>query len=918
MWVKKLDHITFSEIMEFYPEHNRSVYEELKNACRNGRVIPFVGAGLSVFCGYQIWPDVLRRLAKFILDTDLRTDIEAMIKRGDLLQAAQKIQDHYPRMLKELQKIIGYDKIKNCGNEKLYASAAYVLPYLFQNGFVMTTNFDRVLEEVYDRCHVKFGKIVTPLEPDILTQCRQANPHCLFKLHGDIGPEVHDINRLVFTQAQYDRTYADDSPLMQELPQWFQNKILLFLGCSLAMDKTMEVLRKVTSKNPGLEHYAILACSPAEMPNRCVELGKLGISAVFYPDGKHEAVRVVLERLLEDINSDAYEELTRHTQRALPDSNIGRRFMYNADYVTFVGREDELAQLRAFCESSEQISWWAVAGPGGIGKSRLVYEFTNAQRRAGWEVRWLGHSDYDGLPCWTPPTDPCIIVADDVQAHLRAVGKWIVSISERQRSEKLRIILLERQGRDLSSAKWVDLLQADSPYNSTIPSKCYCADFLKLDPLSDDDLKSIMTDFAQASGKPLVDDEHADRLLRTLKKIDNDLQRPIYALAIVDAWCGGKDPTHWDKEQILDALVKRELSFYYERLRSLSADSVTKEARSELERLLARSCMVPFLPLDQISDEEYPKLCKRAEKIDATLHDLLRQAGVLRRIEVEIEIRGGKSSNQMTRMGVVEAVFLDCPDLIKEYLVLQQTLDKGQINLLFPENWDNDPIHLLFLRRLFFDYSQKLGENKQFWTGFLSGDPDMEFFACIYGDILFGITAYLPKIEKSAVERLEKLYRKFPDSDDVALEYAKGLENHAIDQELADCSLSVQKLAGLYSRSPTNEGFAAVYAGGLVSLSFHQANENDIRASDIQESSVARSKEILAAFPQNAEIQFYCAQTQFNLTLKQEGEALQQGVARLREFLIAHPDANQEFQKALDDYLDEHPDHTERYASLRV
>lgn len=168
MRVKKMDNITFAEIMEFYPEHNYSVYEELKAACERGGLIPFVGAGISVFCGYLGWPDVLRRLVRYIYDRNIQADIEVKINNGELLQAAQDIQDHYPRMLKELQKIIDYDKIKQCDNNKLYNSAAYILPYLFNSGFVMTTNFDRVLEEVYDRCHEKFGKVITPYDSDLL------------------------------------------------------------------------------------------------------------------------------------------------------------------------------------------------------------------------------------------------------------------------------------------------------------------------------------------------------------------------------------------------------------------------------------------------------------------------------------------------------------------------------------------------------------------------------------------------------------------------------------------------------------------------------------------------------------------------------------------------------------------------------
>lgn len=816
--------------------------------------------------------------------------------------------------------------------------------------------------------------------------------------------------------------------------------------------------------------------------------------------------------------------------------------------IPFVGRTDELARLREFCGHPEQVSWWAVTGPGGIGKSRLVYQFTNEQEAAGWSVHWLKHSDYDNLAHWTPPTDRCIVVADDVQAHISAVGSWIASVSERLRSEKLRVLLLERSGKGLDSAEWAEMLQSDSPYDDTISSKCYCPDFLALGPLSDDELKAIMMDFAKTSGRPLADIDHAGRLLQTLKKIDSGLQRPMYALAITDAWCSGEDPTHWNKGQILDALINRELKFYYERLRRLS--SVSKEMRAELENLLARSCLMPFLPLNQVTDADYPKLSQKAGKLDMDLPELLHQIGAVHKITVHIKI--GTPKGRAERKETMDAVVLDCPDLVKEYLVLRQAFDKGHLSVLLPEGWDNDPMTLLFLNRLLVDYPERLGGNNSFLSRFFAGNPASELPARIYGALLFGTTVQLPEKGKEALERLAKLYDQFRASEDITIEYAKGLVNlnakqalkeriHSVDQlrllfqafpaseELADVyatglfnlaadqaledrTLSVEELRQLYEQFPANEKIAATYAQGLAGLSASQTledcgssvdrlkrlheqfSENETFAvmyasgllsltalqapedcgpstdqlrqlheqflesktlaavyaqglinlsitqgeegcghsvdllkqlyeqpsadeplaaayasgllsltskqalegcghsvdklrqlherfpaserilteyarglfnlslrqalgdraasvdqmklfyeqypknkdlavvyaqslvnlsliqtgeADVRET-LAQSEKLLAQYPEATIMQLLYAKTQFNLTLQQEGESLCQTVAQLREFLLAHPDANPEFQDALDTYLDEHPTHKERYAPLRI
>ncbi len=1026
-----MSNITFSEIMDFYPRHNQSVFEDLKKNYQRGSLIPFVGAGLSVFCGYLGWQQVLKKLTEFIFEDDIKVNASKMIEDNKLLQAAQTIYDNYPRMLIELRKIIDYDKIANCDPGDWYTSAAYVLPYLFDKSIVMTTNFDRVLEEVYDRCHVKFGRVVSPHEPDILSQIRQAAPHCLFKLHGDIGPDTYDIDKLVFTQKQYDAAYHSDGPLMKELPLWFQNKRLLFLGCSLMQDRTMDVLQQVTESNRGLAHYAILACEANEIGRRSRALGELGISAIYYPDGRHEAVRVILERLLEETAPSKYEEMNRYVERYIPISKPEHRFMYDSGYIGFTGRAKELEQLMDFCQNPKQISWWAVTGPGGMGKSRLVYEFTEARKKEGWKIVWLNQNIYPRLLDWPLPVDQCILVADDVQSYLQAIGEWISSVSKKKRSEKLRVLLLEREGEDLSSAKWAEMMQVDEPYDDTISSMCYCSDFLQLEPLSDDELKAVMTDFAVASGKVLNNDGLMERLLVTLQEVDKNLQRPIYALAIVDAWCDGKDPTRWDKEQILNELTNRELRFYYNRLRNLSNDRISPELRSEFENLLARSCIRGILPLDEIRDEEYQKLHIRADKLEMEFYELLRAMGVVHRVTVYI-ITESQDETEKPKLeeSIIEAVKLDCPDLVKEYLVLRQVFDKGKMNLILPDNWENRPYQLQFIRRVLIDYPEKLEGQSRFLEAFFDGNPKNDYCAWIYSDLLLGVTVKLPELGEQAVERLEKLYDKYQSNEsirmtyarclfnltveqpleereqnvsklatlyeqsnsdeDIAVAYAKGLvnltikqpleecrqsvdrlaalhEKHGINEKIAiryakglcnliaeqpleECKQSVNKLAVLYGQYAENEEIAVRYADGLFNLTTELSTEiceesadkmsalymrfqhneqiavsyadclvNYALAQDSEEKVqeiLEKSKALLEEYPQNTEIQLSYAQTWFNLTLVQSPDALRQTVQEIKEFIRKHPEAKEKFQLALDEYLAEHPDHTERYASL--
>lgn len=1035
-----LRELTFDTVMNFYGKHNRDVFRMIVEAQKGGNLSPFVGAGLSCPFGYKLWGGVLVELAEYIpTEADRKTALE-QIHNSQYEEAAQTILDAYPFMLDQLPGIVSPDILRTCSEEVKRTSAAWVLPLLFPKGLVMTTNFDRVLEHVYLAHRNESIPTVTPMNQDRLDQLCQNQALSLFKLHGDIGSEAVSIDDLVFTGAQYDKHYAANSPLVAALARWFSNRRLLFLGCSLNADRTMQVLQQVSRSQNGIRHYAILGCKEAEITKRSQELATLGILPIFYDDSNHDALRVILERLLEETNQAAYQELVRTSYVSPPISKEERSMLFDSDYFPFSGRDVELKRLEDYCAAEGRILWWAVTGPGGMGKSRLVYEFCKRKQADGWKTeRFEAHPSrgspvrsLEELAAWTPDISKTIVVLDDVQAHMETVCSWLSRMDRTARSEDLRILLLERDGKNLDSASWLGA----NPCGDGLDEWCYDENFLHLEPMTDDDLMEIMDNYAAAAGKKLS----ARRLLNVLERVDPELKRPLYAIAIADARCQGKDPVDWDQIKILDTLLVRELDFHFNRLQGIDdrKKNLSKKLRTELETLLARACICGFLPLEKVDMTSFPALQKRIERAEMDASEFFDRLGLLQTVQF-LAYKVDKYANQIDNSkeeGTEQVITLSCPDLIKEHLVLKQVFDKNNLDLL-PDGWQQDPGHLLFLRRLWVDYPERLKDQAAFWDRFFGAEPPDGLSAWIYGDLLWGCTTlfrdYAPqaadclkglydvnrkdrhiagfyakglfnlscdqKPEDCAVtiDQLEKLHLEHENWQEIALGYAKGLVNLSCDQMIEDrtatvgrleklylahedwqdildcyalgmsnlnlsqnkkdCINAVSKLKELYNthsnrhrvavayaivlsqllcycyadssliqpeeysgaiceletlcyRTDIWNGYEAEHATALTNLALSQANVTAVQQT------LDLSREILAANVDNEDIQSSHAMTWFNLTLVQKPEDIPATVSDITTFLRSHAGIIPEFKKALDKYLEEHPDHAQRYQPL--
>lgn len=130
----------------------------------------------------------------------------------------------------------------------------------------------------------------------------------------------------------------------------------------------------------------------------------------------------------------------------------------DAESVRFRGREDELADLAAWCDRDVPgIRVRTLTGPGGAGKSRLARELVNRLRAAYWTGVHLARSVAEGeYRVLAEAHRPLLVVVD--YAETRAdLAHLLGALDSGPRSAPVRLLLLCRV-----AGEWLDRLKAES------------------------------------------------------------------------------------------------------------------------------------------------------------------------------------------------------------------------------------------------------------------------------------------------------------------------------------------------------------------------------------------------------------------------------------------------------------------------
>lgn len=285
-WQKHLDELSvrMNEIINYSTRNKRHIEMLLKSIVEH-KVIPCIGAGLSKFAEYPLWEEFLKKVYENP-DNGLQTEIlEENFINMSCKDKASAIQEKLGHGI-FADEIRSHFASKQIPLDTLADQSIWFLPDLFKKQVLFTTNFDNLIQKVYENKNIHIQSCTSEYIEAL--KKRSGDATFLYQIHGT----VESYKNVILTREDYDKHYGKSTDNYTILNSCMQGKDILFLGCGLKEDD--EILELCTSKNT--TSYAIYACEENEVKSIQNKLSNKGILAILYPPkDDHSYLSTILE-----------------------------------------------------------------------------------------------------------------------------------------------------------------------------------------------------------------------------------------------------------------------------------------------------------------------------------------------------------------------------------------------------------------------------------------------------------------------------------------------------------------------------------------------------------------------------------------------------------------------------------------------
>lgn len=186
------------------------IIKEIIDGITDFKIIPFIGAGMSIRCGAMSWRDIIDELKK-----------ELLTEEEDYLLIAQQYEEKYGRK-KLIGKLKEFCKLKYLNSDALEIHNRILC---MNPPIIYTTNYDNAIESAAKLLYKDYNKIVTLKD---IVQCPHGTKQ-IIKFHGDFD----DDKSIVFTRNDYnERLNFEKHALNVQFRANILGKSIFFLGYS--------------------------------------------------------------------------------------------------------------------------------------------------------------------------------------------------------------------------------------------------------------------------------------------------------------------------------------------------------------------------------------------------------------------------------------------------------------------------------------------------------------------------------------------------------------------------------------------------------------------------------------------------------------------------------------------------------------
>lgn len=234
-----------------------NIPQELVDAFKSERAGLFVGAGLSQSAGLPNWEGLLLDLIDLVKENQFNNNqdyIDELTKlakdTSKYLIVAQELKDN---LQDDFRKYIMKKYDEECPAPKEIHRKLIKLPYKF----IITTNYDTLLEDAFVEVFAKQAKVRTFRESADVSYDLWGNRQFILKAHGDASSPQQGI---VLTEKDYREIIFNMLGYQSILQTLFSTKTILFTGSSL-VDPELKLLLSFVHNafhGGGPKHYALI------------------------------------------------------------------------------------------------------------------------------------------------------------------------------------------------------------------------------------------------------------------------------------------------------------------------------------------------------------------------------------------------------------------------------------------------------------------------------------------------------------------------------------------------------------------------------------------------------------------------------------------------------------------------------------